>query len=335
MLASAAFADNDDLPHYNKIVLVIEENQQYSTIIGNTSAPYTNWLAQHGALMTQSYGTEHPSQPNYLDLFSGGDQNISDDNHPGASTLPFTGENLAAQLLHTGRSFAGFSEDLPSIGDSTDDFGASPGDPTGTHDYARKHNPWCNWQNDAFPASIVNTGSNYLPSTVNQPFTPFAAISASGKFDQLPDFSVVVPDQKHDDHGISGGASGNTLIGDGDTWLQNNLSAYAAWAAKHNSLLIVTWDEDDYSTTSNQIATIFYGAHVKTGQFPENDSITYVSTVNADTGPQGVPVYQPTVGINHWNVLRTIEALYHLQPVGQANEVKTITDIFTHDHDKW
>ena len=53
------------------VVIVIEENHSFASIIGSSSAPYINSLAQQGALFTQSFGVEHPSQPNYLDLFSG------------------------------------------------------------------------------------------------------------------------------------------------------------------------------------------------------------------------------------------------------------------------
>jgi hypothetical protein len=30
----------------------------------------------------------------------------------------------------------------------------------------------------------------------------------------------------------------------GDDWLKSNLDAYVTWSIDHNSLLIVTWDED-------------------------------------------------------------------------------------------
>ncbi len=317
----------DYAPGYDKVVLVIEENQQYSTIIGNSAAPYTNLLADQGALMTQSYGTEHPSQPNYLDLFSGGDQNVYDDNFPNVVNLPFSGENLAAQLLHQGQSFAGYSEDLPYVGDTVDNFGSSPGDPAGTHDYARKHNPWANWQNDAFAATKSNYGSNYLPSSVNQPLTPFTNITATGAFENLPKLSVVVPNQKHDDHGISGGASGNQLIADGDTWLKNNIGPYADWAKTHHSLLIITWDEDDYSSI-NRVPTIFYGDQIKTGRYSEPRSVSFTSVINADNQPSGAPEYEKITGINHWNVLRTMENIFRLGHIGQANKVASITDIF-------
>ncbi len=330
-LTAPVLADQNDVPHYDKVVIVMMENQQYSTIIGLPQAPYENWLAQHGALLTNSYGCEHPSQPNYLDIFTGSDQNINDDNDPYVATLPFCGENLGAQLLHKGLSFQGYSEDLPYVGDSTDDFGAAPGDPAGTHDYARKHNPWCNYQNDAYPASDSNYASNYLPSTVNQTLDPWVAITNSGDFKSLPTLSIVVPNQQHDDHGITGGATGTQLIADGDAWLKTYIDPYAEWAKTHNSLLIITWDEDDYSTLINKVPTIFYGAHVKTGEFPEAHSVTFVSTVNADSGPQGVPMYAATPGVDHWNVLRTVEDIFRLGHIGSTNKVDTITDIFKGD----
>ena len=63
-------------------------------------------------------------------------------------------------------------------------------------------------------------------------------------------------------------------------------------AAKTNrSLLIVTWDEDDNSN-ANQIPTIFVGPMVKAGKYSEN--------------------------VNHDNVLRTLESLYNLAPVGSS-----------------
>ena len=69
LAAAPAYADL--LPVPDHVVVVIEENHSYSQIIGSPSAPYINQLAQAGASFTNSHGIEHPSQPNYLDLFSG------------------------------------------------------------------------------------------------------------------------------------------------------------------------------------------------------------------------------------------------------------------------
>ena len=320
-----ANASDSALPQYDKVVVVIEENTSYQQLIGNTNAPYLNDLIRHGALLSQSYGAEHPSEPNYLDLYSGADQNIYDDSHPVYN--PFSEPNLGAQLLHHGMTFATFSEDLPYVGDTIDDTAAAPGDPPGTTDYVRKHNPVVNWQNDQFAASPDNPGSNYVPTTANQPLTPFTDLSNRLQFGKLPTVSFVVPNEQHDGHGVSGGSSGQQLIKDTDAWLKNNISTYATWAKYHNSLLIVTYDEDDYAG-NNHVVTVFYGARVKTGVYPEAQSVTYVSTVNAAVGPQGAPRYRPEIGVNHWNVLRTIEDIYGLGHAGQADKVDTISDLF-------
>src|ERR1700704_817745 len=94
----------------NKVVVVIEENHSYADVIGAqsnvnlTPAPYINTLSRGGANFTNA--TEvvaSPSQPNYLELFSGSTQGITDDAvHPRVSAA-----NLASELLAVGRNFVG------------------------------------------------------------------------------------------------------------------------------------------------------------------------------------------------------------------------------------
>ena len=123
------------LPRPDHVVMVIEENHSYSQIIDSPDAPYINRLAAQGALFTESFGITHPSQPNYLALFSGSTQGITDNSCPHTFTTP----NLGHNLLAAGLTFAGYSEDLPSVGSIV----CSEGH------YARKHNPWVNWQDSA------------------------------------------------------------------------------------------------------------------------------------------------------------------------------------------
>src|SRR5690242_7394955 len=79
------------------IVVVIEENHSYSEIINNAGAPYINALSKdaYSTLFTRSFAVTHPSQPNYLDLYSGSNQGVTNDNH--SATAPFTAANLGAQ----------------------------------------------------------------------------------------------------------------------------------------------------------------------------------------------------------------------------------------------
>jgi len=243
------------------IVIVIEENHSFSEIIGSSSAPYINSLAQQGALFTNSFAIEHPSEPNYLDLFSGSNQGVTSDACP---VGPFSVANLGRELIAAGKTFTGFSEDLPSVGSTVCTSGA----------YARKHNPWVNFSN--------------VPTSSNQPFTSFPT-----NFTTLPVISIVVPNLNDDMH--------DGTIQQADTWLQTHIDPYLQFAKTNNSLLIVTWDEDD-STMGNQIPTIFIGPMVKTGQFGET--------------------------INHFNVLRTVEDLYGLSHAGQSANVSPITDVW-------
>src|SRR5216684_6943291 len=100
------------LPLPTHIVIVVEENHGYSEIIGSSQAPYINTLADEGASFTSSHAITHPSQPNYLALFSGSTQGITDDSCPHTFSTP----NLAGELEAASYTFGGFSEDMPSTG---------------------------------------------------------------------------------------------------------------------------------------------------------------------------------------------------------------------------
>jgi len=252
-------------PKPDHIVIVVLENHEYWQIIGSRDAPYINALARDtfSAIFTRSYIIEHPSQPNYLDFYSGSNQAVTDDSHP--KNEPFTTPNLGRQLIDAGKSFATYSEDLPAVGYNGDIYGA----------YVRKHNPAANW---------MGTGKNQIPATTNQPFTAFPA-----DYTQLPTVSLVVPNQQNDMH--------NGSIRTGDDWVRNHLDRYIQWAKTHNSLFILTFDEDNYGNTEH-ILTIFTGGMLKGGEYKNT--------------------------INHFNVLRTIEWIYELPYAGSAAKAKTI-----------
>ncbi len=95
-------------PQYDHVVVVVMENHGYSQIVGSSDAPYINsTLLSASANITNAYGIEHPSQPNYYWLFSGSNQGITDDQAPTAPTL--TAPNLYSSLTSAGLSFAGYA----------------------------------------------------------------------------------------------------------------------------------------------------------------------------------------------------------------------------------
>ena len=261
MLAPTARAGG--LPRPDHVVVVIEENRGYSQVMDTrNSASYIHALAKRGLLFTQSYGVTHPSQPNYLALFSGTTQGVTRNSCPHT----FNGDNLASALLDAGLSFASFAESLPAVGDAGCMSGA----------YQRKHNPVANWQGTRLPAGL------------NRRFADFPQ-----DFARLPTVSFVIPDQDNDMH--------DGDFASADEWLKTRIAPYVDWAFKHNSLLILTWDEDDYRE-GNHIVTILVGPMVQAG-------------VSAQR-------------IDHYNLLRTLLDFYGLPALGASRNAEAIKDIW-------
>ena len=260
------------IPRPDHVVICIMENHDYYQIIGSTSASYINTLASQSANLTEFYGLTHPSQPNYLMMFSGSNQGETSDNTP--SGTPWTSPNLGSLLINAGFSFRGYSEDLPYVGSNTSSSG----------NYARKHNPWVNWQ---------GTGTNQIPSGYNLTMNEFPS-----DFNQLPSLSFVIPNQANDMHD----GSDPYRITTGDQWVQNHLQNYITWAQTNNSLLILTFDEDNF-TPSNHIPCIFNGPMVQPGSY-------YLT------------------GYNHYDLLRTLEDMFGLPYAGQSVSAKPIEEIW-------
>lgn len=249
------------VPRPDHILVVIDENHAQGEIVGNANAPYITGLSKSGANFTNSHAITHPSQPNYLALFSGSTQGTTSDTCPRKA---FTTADLGGQALAAGIGFDGYSESMPSDGYT--------GCTSGT--YARKHNPWVDFAD--------------VPASSNLRFTDFPT-----DFTKLPAVSFVVPNLQDDMH--------DGTVNQGDTWLKSHLDGYIQWAKTHNSVFVLTFDEDD-SSNGNIIPTIITGAGVKTGNYGEN--------------------------ISHYSVLRTIEDAYGLPHAGAAASATPITDIW-------
>lgn len=155
-------------PHASYVVAIVMENRSYNLVIGSPDAPYINkQLVPHSALMTNSHAVTHPSQPNYLALFSGSTQGITDDSCPHSLGAANAGEALLAARM----TFDGYSESMPSDG-YTGCYSAR---------YARKHNPWVDFTN--------------VPASANLVFTSFVT--------PPPTLTIIVPNLCNDMHDCS------------------------------------------------------------------------------------------------------------------------------------
>jgi acid phosphatase len=252
------------VPRFDQVVVLIEENHGNDAVIGNPDARYLNHLRGRGAYFTHMHGETHPSQPNYLYLFSGDNHGVTD-NTPLADKLD--APNLGGQLFAAGLKFKGFAQSLPIDGFE----GATSGA------YVRKHNPWVNFAD--------------VPSGSNLRFERFPH-DANG-YKKLPPVSFVVPDEDHNMH--------TGTIAQADAFVRDNLLDYANWATKHNSLLIVTWDESD-DAADNRIPTFFVGANIVPGKYHAS--------------------------LNHLNILRTLEEMHGLQAFAGEASTRAITEVW-------
>ena len=148
-------------------VIVVLENHGYGEVIGSPQAPYINGLAREGALFTESRAVTHPSEPNYLALFSGSTQGVTSDSCPHQFSAP----NLASELIAADRTFPGMSRACPRRVQGLHERGVRP--------QARAM--------DRLPS---------VPAADNQPLSSFPA----GDYRRLPDVSFVIPNLCDDMH---------------------------------------------------------------------------------------------------------------------------------------
>jgi phosphatidylinositol-3-phosphatase len=229
------------------IVMVVEENQSYATVVRDTTDwPNLNNLISNGALATNYYANTHPSIGNYFMLTTG--QLLTNDDQ---STAVWNVDNIARRMLAASIPFRIYAEGI-----TRGYVGGNVGR------YLVRHNPF---------ARLSDIANN--PQVADQciwPFTQFAVDLANGT---LPEFSYIVPDVDDDAH--TGTAQ------QADAWLQTNvvipLSNNPAFAPGGDGLLIVEFDEAATSDTTNgggHVSPVLWGPTVKTG-YTQTSSTLY------------------------------------------------------------
>jgi hypothetical protein len=206
-------------------MVIVEENNSYSAIIGNSQLPYINSLATTYGLETNWWGVSHPSLPNYLGMVSGSIWNNPADTTPQDGT--YAGPTFVDELAANGIGWKAYIEDMPKACDLTDTF--SPGY------YDVNHNPFMYFD------SIRNTAAQ---CNRDVPFTQFATDLSSG---QAPPFMYVVPNLNDDMH--------DGTYSTADSWIhqQMQLVLASSWYTQ-GGIVVLTWDEGE--SGGDQIATI-------------------------------------------------------------------------------
>lgn len=254
------------VPSSHHVVMVMEENQSYSTVVDNTAGwPNLNRLMSQGALPTNYYADSHPSIGNYFMLTTGQTLTTND-----SSTAVWNVDNIARRMIAANVSFKVYAEGISQ--------GYLGGD---TGNYLIRHNPFAMLSD---VAKSAQTARLYI-----WPFTQFATDVANNA---LPEFSFIVPSIRDDAH--SGTAT------QADTWLQASvvgpLASATAFKAGGDGILIVDFDEAASTDSTNgggHVAPVFWGPLVKAGSKQGSSTLyqhqSMLATIMASLGLANPP----------------------------------------------
>lgn len=287
--------ENDNSPdwHNTNCVSPLQAN------VNEASAPVTCPISGVGydeatpAVDTTNEGT--PTEPVYNDPL------------PAAKTI---GISIADQLVERGMTWKSYQEDLPPYG--ADRVNNSDGlvsnltqsEPGMPKLYAVKHNPF---------VYFANIEAGERPQLSLERVADFKQLYTDLNTGRMPNYSLIAPNQCHDQHGrgsteVGTGCSVDAnVIAQGDAALSTLIPAIKnsqAWKEGNNAIVVV-WDENDYSSLPNQVVTIVDTNYSKTGK---TSSVKY----------------------NHFSLLKTIEAGFGLDYLNHAadSNVRLMSDLF-------
>jgi len=215
-------------PQFGHVFIVVEENASYADVIGSSSMPYFNSLANTYGLATNYYANLHPSIPNYFELTVGKTLTIDDSQTP--QSFPVSDDNVVRELLAAGKTWKSYAEDLPSAGYTGGN----------TAKYLVRHNPL------AYLTDVQNTPAQA------QNLVPFSEFAADLPTANLPEYSFIVPNSCDDAH--------DCPLSTADTWLKTNIDPLISSPVfQKDGLLIIVFDEGntlDFTEGGGHVAAV-------------------------------------------------------------------------------
>lgn len=253
------------VPIFRHAYVLVLENKSLHSIIGNSQAPYLNGLAKRYALATNYAALAHPSEPNYLGLFSGSTHGITDD---GSHNVD--GPSIATELDAAGRSWRVVEQNVPAgcfTGRSASDGEDGPGT------YARKHNPAISFTAiQGSPAGCANIVD----------FSRFRAGAA--------DYQFIAPNLCNDMHDCS--------VAHGDAFIRDFLGSLLSgptWGP--DDVVFVTFDEAGHGDKQNLVPLIVVSDKVR-GGFQSTTPHTHYSLLRTIEESWGLPCLGQTCSAN-------------------------------------
>ena len=240
------------------VFVIIMENQDWSSIKGNTNCPYINGVLLPQASYCERYRSHkslHPSEPNYIWLESGDNFGYADDAGPVVDRVHST-NHLVTLLNNAGIDWRGYMENMPAGVTGTND--ASP--------YVARHNPFAFFDD-------VTLNFDYCTNHV-RPYSRFAGDLAANRIGR---YNFITPNITNDMHNLAPGST--SQVRQGDTWLSQELPTLLnSTAFANNGAVFIVWDESDLSTT-NPCGMIVLSPLAKGGGFASTVDHDHSSTL--------------------------------------------------------
>jgi hypothetical protein len=276
--------------HIKTVWVIVMENQNWSSIKGNKSAPYMNQtLLPMGSHAEQYFNppNNHPSLPNYLWIEAGTNFGILDD-HPPQIDSQSTTHHLVTLLKNApGRvvTWRAYEENI-----SGKDCPLS-----NKYPYAVRHDPFV-YFDDITGKGNVN--SAYCIEHIR----PFEELARDLGNNSIAQYNFITPNVCDDMHDSC--APLYNKIAQGDAWLANNLPKILnSQAYRDGGAIFITWDEADVA-----------------------DGPTGMIVLSPFAKGKG---YSNSIHYDHGALLRSIEEIFGVMPyLGNAATQPDLKDLF-------
>jgi phospholipase C len=251
------------------VFTIVMENKGKKDIMGNSSAPFINSLAQQNAVAAGYHDSYvHPSEPNYLEMVAGENFGVLDDDEPSSHHIDAKA-HIADQLELQGMTWKAYEESM-----------GAPCGLTGQYPYEPKHNPFV-FFND------INgwDGKQFNPATrCNQHVVDYSQLDADLAAGTLPKYVFITPNMISDMHDGS--------VADGDAWLSREVPKILGSKAFNNGgVLFLLWDEGGGYPQGDDPPMIVISPHAKRGFVSQTpyDTSSYLKTAQKILGLQSLP----------------------------------------------
>ena len=231
------------VPRSDHVWIIAEENHSYESVIGSSSMPYFNSLAQKYGLSTQYYAVQHSSLPALMWLVAG--QAVTQNNN---TTSCFNADNVVRHLLAKGLTWKSYQVDLPYPGFQ----GLS------WLNYVRRHNPLIDFTDTCASGQKNNS-------------VPYGQLAIDMANNATPNYIWITPNLQEDAH--------DGTLAQADAWLAQEMPAILnrpEFKPGGDGMLFVVFDEGNLSGDTRcssristgcggRIATLVIGPQVRPG----------------------------------------------------------------------